>query len=269
MNTNNIINKAVIIIARNEGNWTSVTADDFKKHMPDAEIIGIDDGEDNTWPDYVKVIKTKGGIGVGRVRRLGAESTSAELLVFTDGHVKYKEGDIDKAWDLASKGYVVNPSVVSMESESKKGCGRRHLLDNHSAKYVSAKEGMQCGLVGSVYFMRKDVALDIVAPTPSHGYNEQIMTYAAFSFGHKIYALPSLSFSHLFKKKFNYKVTFRGQQKNLLLLKWWFFGGRIPPNVSGTESNYMKYVRTNKKITIKQLKESINQMNKILTNGSN
>lgn len=260
--------KAVIIIARNEGEWTQITADDFRKNMPDAQIIGVDDGGENLWPDFVRVIKTKGGVGVGMARRIGAENTDADVLVFTDGHVKYRKGDIEKAWKLAAEGYVVNPTTVNMANETKKGCGRKQFLPSHSTTYVTAKEGKQCGLVGSVYFMSKQVAMNIVAPTPSHGYNEQIMTCAAFTFNHKIYALPELVFAHHYKKKFNYTVTYRGQQQNLTLLKWWFFKGRLPHDLSKTELNYMRYVRENRKLSVTQLTESINQMNKDLTNVS-
>lgn len=257
--------KAVIIIARNEGDWPAKTADNFRKAMPDAEIIGVDDGGTNKWPDYVKVVKTTGGIGVGNCRRAGAENTDADLVVFTDGHVHYVEGDIDKAWQLAQDGYIVNPSCMSMATQIIHGCGRKQNLPNHKATYVKVPEGSVVGLIGSVYFMKRETALEIVAPTPSHGYNEQIMTYAAIALGYKTYALPGLVFSHLFKKKFdNYRVTYSGQQRNRMLCDLWFFSGKRPQNLSDIEKQYYKFIQANRKLSVKGLESSILQINRNL-----
>jgi len=107
------MNISVIIIARNEGNWPAKTANDFKNNMPDAEIIGVDDGGTNSWPKFVRVVKTQGGYGVGRCRLLGAQKATKDLIVVTDGHVLYDSGSIQEALELAEKGYIVNPSTVS------------------------------------------------------------------------------------------------------------------------------------------------------------
>lgn len=257
--------KAVIIIARNEGEWTYKTAHDFKKTMPDAQIIGIDDGGKNIWTDFVKVHKTKGGIGVGMCRRKGVELADADVICVTDGHVLHHRGDINKAWELAMQGYVVNSTTRSIVTGKEHGNGRRQDLKTHVAKNVRVPEGFEVGLIGGIYFMRKDVALEVIAPTPNHGANEQIMTCAAFSLGHKIYTLPSLVFAHLYKKKFNYTVTGTQQQRNKRLLEWWFFGKLPPQTVNEIEKEYHGFIKEYRVLNAKQLTEKIDKMNKNLS----
>ena len=254
--------KAVIIIARNEKDWPAKTANSFHDAMPDAEIVGVDDGGENDWPAFVNVYKTTGGIGVGQCRNKGAKMTDADLVCFTDGHVLYESGDINKAWSLAEQGYVVNPSTMSMINDKVHGCGRQHQLPSHHATYVRAQEGTLVGMIGSVYFMKRSTALEIVAPTSSHGFNEQIMTCAALTFGHKTYAFPSLIFRHMFKKRFdNYKVSYTQQQKNRLLLDWWFFGKSIPANATNDEKYYYKFAQEKRKLSPSELRNNILEMN--------
>lgn len=256
--------KAVIIIARNEGIWPTLTADNFMVNFPDAEIVGIDDGGKNEWPDFVDVIKTKGGVGVGMCRRMGFEyvkNKDVDAAIITDAHVFFELGCISKAWKLASEGYIVNSTTRSLSSQQNKGNGRFHYLPNHKAKNVTTCEGIEAGLIGGVYFMRVDVALDVIGPTPSHGFNEQIMTCAAFAMGHPIYTFPSMVFSHLYKKEFNYSVTHIGQSRNRLLLDWWFFGGKKPLNISKQELNYHNYIQANRVLNRHELRNKILQMN--------
>ena len=253
--------KAVIIIARNEGEWTLKTANSFKAAMPDAEIIGIDDGGKNNWPDFVKVHDTGGGLGVGMSRQIGAQVAEADLIVVTDGHVLFDSGDIDKAWDLASKGYIVNPTTKSIKSGKKHGNGRTHTIPDHKTINVRTYEGEEVGLIGSVYFMKRDVALDIMAPTPAHGFNEHIMTCAAFCLGYKIYTLPQLVFSHLYKSKFNYKLTYQQQHRNKELLDWWFFKRKSPAKVADIEEKYRNFIKANRLLTVSELTDKFNRMN--------
>lgn len=258
--------KAVIIIARNEGEWPRKTAESFKAAMPDAEIVGVDDGGKNNWPKFVKVVKTKGAIGVGNCRRAGAENTNADLVVFTDGHVFYESGDIEKAWQLAAEGYIVNPSTMSMDTQKVHGCGRKHNLKTHKCSYVKASEGSLVGMIGSVYFMKRKTALEIIGPTPSHGYNEQIMTYAALCLGYSTYAYPDLVFSHKFKKRFdNYSVSYHQQQRNRLLLDFWFFEKLVPSKASLPEKQFYRMIRDKRVLNVNQLKDKIFKMNEKLT----
>jgi hypothetical protein len=73
----------IVIIARNEGEWVRKTVENYHLHMPDCEIIGVDDGGYNDWPQGVKVINTEGAIGVGRCRLLGHRIYALPNLVFT------------------------------------------------------------------------------------------------------------------------------------------------------------------------------------------
>lgn len=256
--------KAVIIIARNEGAWPVLSSENFRRNFSDIDIIGIDDGGNNEWPEYAEVIKTKGGIGVGMCRRLGferAKEKGVDVAIITDAHVFYELGCIKKAWELAEKGYIVNSTTRSLSTQQNKGNGRFHYLPNHKTKNVTTAEGMEVGLIGGVYFMRVDVALEIIGPTPSHGYNEQIMTCGAFAMGHPVYAFPSMVFSHLYKQEFNYSVSHSGQSRNKLLLDWWFFGGRKPSNTSNAEINYYRFVQGNRKLNKHELKNKILEMN--------
>jgi hypothetical protein len=251
------MNKAVVIIARNEGAWTEKTANDFRKNFPDAEIIGVDDGGLNIWPDYVRVIKNTTPQGVGRCRLIGVNTANADCIIITDGHVLFERGDIGKAWKLAQQGYIINSTTKSIATGQEHGNGRKHDPETHKATNFTAKEGDQVGLIGGVYFMRKDIALQVIAPTPGHGYNEQIMTCAAFALGHKIYCLPSMCFAHLYKKTFNYAMTYSEQQRNKLLLEWWFFGKSMPQNASKKEVDYYNFIQSNRILNPVQLADKL------------
>lgn len=256
-NTNGMT-ESIIIIARNEGDWPRITALNFQHQFPGSEIIGIDDGGQNNWPEKVKVIKTTGGIGVGMSRRLGVENASHDLVCISDGHVLFDRGDKQKAWQTAAAGNVVTFTTKSITSGREHGNGRKHFLPDHSTKNCTVPEGAQIGMIGGVYFMKKDVALDIIAPTNSHGFNEQIMTVAALAFGHPIYSMGSLVFQHLYKNSFNYNVTYSGQTRNRNLLDWWFFSKAKPANVTGDEQKYYDLVQMKRKL-------SGNEIAKIIT----
>ena len=254
--------RSIVIIARNEKQWTEITATNFKHQFVDAEIVGVDDGGKNVWPDFVRVIKTGGEIGVGRCRRLGVERAKGDIVCITDGHVLFDRGDKEKAWRLADEGNVVTFTTKSLKTGLDRGSGRIHNLEDHSAKNTDVEEGMHTGLIGGVYFMLKSVAMDIIGPTPSHGFNEQIMTVGALAFGHPIYAYPGMAFHHLYKKEFNYTVTVAGQLRNRNLLKWWFLDGKPPLGVTPIEKQYHKHVQENRTRDTKEIVQLIKDMNK-------
>jgi len=253
--------KSIILTARNEGKYSESSAINFHVNFPDAEIIGVDDGGKNQWPDFVKVIKTKGGIGVGRCRFEGVKEAIGDVLIISDAHVYYSTGDIDRAWNLAMGNNIVTSTTVSLFTGKKHGCGRTHDLLTHSAKYANGRDGQEAGLIGGVYFMSKEVALQVIAPTPSHGFNEQIMTYAALSLGIKVHCMPSFEFKHMYKKKFNYHVTSTGQQRNRALLLWWFLGFPKPAKVDKREVDYYNYIQKHRVLSPKQVIEKMETIN--------
>lgn len=256
------MNRTIIIPARNEGQWADITAANFKAQFPDSHIIGVDDGGVNVWPKDIQVIKTAGGIGVGNCRRLGVSAAKTELICITDAHVIFDCGDKEKAWRLAKDGNVVTFTSKSLKSGKNHGNGRFHYLPTHKTANVHVKEGAEIGLIGGVYFMRKDVAVNLIAPTASHGFNEEIMTTAAFAFGHPIYTLPGMVFQHLYKKEFNYDVTYNQQQQNRKLLDWWFFDGTLPAPVTKEQQAYYIHVQKNRVLNKTEL---ISKFEKMLT----
>jgi len=116
-------------------------------------------------------------------------------------------------------------------------------------------------MIGSVYFMKRSIALDVFAPTPCHGYNEQIMTCAALSLGYPIYSLPELGYKHLYKKGFNYAITHTNQSRNRELLNWWFFGKKPPVHVRKEEQAYHDFIQANRILKVAQLQQRIVKMN--------
>ena len=257
-----MMKKAIIIIARNENEWPEITATNFQHQFSDCELVGIDDGGNNVWPPNINLYKTIGGVGVGMSRRYGVEMTDAELIMVTDGHVLYDRGDKEKIWRLAEQGFVVTFTTKSLKTGKTHGNGRTHMLPDHKAVNTRVPDGHQIGLIGSVYAMKRSVALDVIAPTSSHGFNEQVMTVAALAFGHDIYSCPDIVFSHLYKNTFNYDVTYNGQQRNRKLLDWWFLDGAKPHNISKEESRYMQHVQLNRKRNKNQIIECIEAMNR-------
>jgi glycosyltransferase involved in cell wall biosynthesis len=262
--------KSIILTARNEGKYSESSAKNFHLHFPDAEIIGVDDGGLNSWPNFVRVIKTKSGVGVGRCRLEGVRQATGDVVIVSDAHVYYDKGDIDRAWGIAAGDKIVTSTTVSLFTGKSHGCGRTHDMLTHGAKYANAKDGQEAGLIGGVYFMSRKMALEVIAPTPSHGFNEQIMTYAALSLGYGIYCMPDFAFKHMYKKKFNYSVTSSGQQRNRSLLLWWFFGFPQTPKADKAELDYYKFIQANRILSPKQLTERMQSINdKLKNNGSN
>ncbi len=252
--------KSIVVVARNEKEWPIKTCLDFAANIPDAEIIGIDDGGKNEWPeDVVTVYKTKGGIGVGQSRLLGATKARGELIMFSDAHVYYYEGDVEKAWKLAEKGYIVNPSVKVMYKE-KIRCGAKFIPGKYKIDYLKAKKGEYVGLVGSVYFMQKEKALKVIAPTQAHGYNEPIMSLAAIVLGYRIYALPSLIFEHMYKKKLDYAVSGMDQQRNKQVLEAFFFKKKMPYGATAEEKAYKDMIAKNGVISPIELSKRVNKL---------
>lgn len=253
--------KSIVVVARNEKEWPLKTCLDFLDNIPEAEIIGIDDGGDNEWPEEgVKVYKTSGGIGVGHSRLMGVNKASGDLIMLSDAHVYYYEGNVDKAWRLANKGYIVNPSVKVMYKE-KIRCGMKFELGKYKVQYVKAKTGDRVGLIGSVYFMKKEIAQRVVAPTQAHGYNEFIMTLAANVLGHKIYALPDLIFEHMYKKKLDYAVSGLAQARNKDILNAIFFKYKMPQDATPEEIAYKKMIEKESTLNGLELNKLINNQN--------
>lgn len=260
--------RAIIMIARNEGEWPRKTIEDFRLKIPDTPIIAVDDGGQNdlTGADYI----LDGGLaGVGKARRIGVEKAAelgADSVLLIDAHVFYKQGDIQKAWQL-SESCIVNPTYESYHTGDVIGCGRVHNRETHVCSRAYASEGQEAGMYGSVYFLNVRTALDVVAPTPNHGANEQIMTLAAWTLGYRIYALPSLVFRHVYKQKLNYRISEGNQKRNKKLLRWWFFNWQPPENVSDEERDYKGRIERKRQLSSKELYDKIQAVNKALNHG--
>jgi len=256
--------KSIVVVARNEKDWPLKTCLDFLENIPDAEIIGVDDGGENEWPEKgVRIYKTAGGIGVGRSRLMGIQKASGDLIMLSDAHVYYYDGNVNKAWNLAAKGYVVNPSVKVMYGD-KVRCGMKFDLGSYKVQYVKGKTGGHVGLIGSVYFMPKSVAEKIVAPTQAHGYNEFVMTIAAIALGYKIYALPTLIFEHMYKDSLDYEVTGLQQERNRQVLNSFFFRYKLPKDATLEEAGYKRMIERESVLSSLELNKFINKQNKKL-----
>lgn len=260
--------RAIVIIARNEKDWPRATIADFHANCPGVPVIAVDDGGDNdlTGADYI----VEGNLaGVGKARRMGVEKAAelgAETVLLSDAHVFWKEGDIEKAWHLAQT-RIVNPTYESYQTGEIKGCGRLHNIGPYAHTHCSVDEGVEVSMYGSVYFMDVETALDIVAPTPSHGCNEQIMTCAAWALGYCIYAFPSLIFRHVYKKQLNYRISAGNQKRNRKLLRWWFFDWQPPENATAEEMGYKARIDENRVLTPEQLEQKITMVNQELKDG--
>ncbi len=256
--------RSIVIVARNEKDWPLKTGMDFLDNIPDTEIIGIDDGGENIWPDHgVKVYKTEGGIGVGRARHMGIQKATGELIMLSDAHVYYYDGEVEKAWKQAENGFIVNPSVKVLYKD-KTRCGMKFELGKFKTMYVQGKTGSHVGLVGSVYFMKKEIAQRIVAPTQAHGYNEFIMTIAAIMLGYKIYAMPNLIFEHMYKEKLDYDVSGFQQERNKDVLTGFFFKHKLPGDATFEEKAYKSMIAENAVMSPLELNEFIKTVNKKL-----
>ena len=213
--------KYLVMIARNEGDEPLKTAESMRPYVDG--IVCVDDGGNNTFPSDAIIIKNKINLGVGKSRREAvrvAFENGAKKIILSDAHCRYISGDMDRAWKLTDQ-YILCPASRNI-NKHRIGCGAR-LRIKRNANWTKGCEGQEVILMGGVYLMNIITALQIIFPTTSHGYNEEIMSCSAVLLNHTIYAMPDLVFSHLYRKQAPYSISAAGQNNNLNILKHVFF----------------------------------------------
>ncbi len=85
----------MVAITRNEGERLRETVENLRDTLPAAhEIVVVDDGSEDGSTGFLKSARNgcrlirASGIGVARARNLGARSTTGDVIVFADAHLR-------------------------------------------------------------------------------------------------------------------------------------------------------------------------------------
>ena len=86
---------SVVIAARNEGDWLAATVGHLQATLPDgAEVVVLDDASTDGSVERLerspglRVIRPPARLGVAGARNAGARSSTGDIIVFCDGHVR-------------------------------------------------------------------------------------------------------------------------------------------------------------------------------------
>src|SRR4029077_19962723 len=111
---------------RNEGNWLSATVEHVRATMPnDAELVIVDDAstdgsvEQLEQTSGVRLARLSSRQGVAGARNVGARSSTGDIIVFSDGHVRPGAGGWETlatclaSADVAAAGPVLTDTADS------------------------------------------------------------------------------------------------------------------------------------------------------------
>lgn len=84
---------SVVVITRNEGDQLRETVENLADTLPESsEIVVVDDGSEDGSAACLesahKVLRVS-GLGVARARNLGARSSTGDVIVFADAHLRF------------------------------------------------------------------------------------------------------------------------------------------------------------------------------------
>jgi glycosyltransferase involved in cell wall biosynthesis len=110
MNKEKIYSLSVILPCRNEAQGLSTVLPKIKKHLPDAEILVVDDGsEDDSvkvcQDNQVKVLSHPYSMGNGAAIKTGARHATGDVFVFMDADGQHNPEAIPHLLALFDQGY--------------------------------------------------------------------------------------------------------------------------------------------------------------------
>ena len=107
MNQNTL---SVILPAKNEGDAVGDVVADIREHIPDVEIIVVDDGStDDTGPTAqragARVVRNPYSFGNGGAIKAGARAASGEILVFMDADGQHAPAEVPRLLEKINEGH--------------------------------------------------------------------------------------------------------------------------------------------------------------------
>jgi len=226
---------SVIIPSHNEGNNLKKTVDSVIKNtnFDDYEIIVVDDASDDGSTGFlkggkyenVKLIKINERCPA-KARNIGAENAVGDFLIFLDAHVfplsKEWMSKIAEFLDKNPK-TICGPCISTHDNPDSKGygctingpkLGFEWLVKNSDDHYEVPIVGAACmGIKKTDFFYLGGFNKNFI----SWGHEDVEFCIRSWLLGYRVFVLPYIEISHIFRPEFPYVVNLEDTNYNLLV----------------------------------------------------
>ncbi|RFF27652.1 glycosyltransferase family 2 protein [Wenzhouxiangella sp. 15181] len=133
-------NLSIIIPAKNEEAAIGQVVEGVRQHLPDAEIIVVDDGSTDRTAEIASeagatVERHPHALGNGAAVKRGARSAAGEILVFLDGDGQHNPADIPRLIERMEAGYDM---VVGARAGRKSHANSARLAANGAYNIIAS-----------------------------------------------------------------------------------------------------------------------------------
>lgn len=237
---------SIIFPVKNEGKNVVSTLDSLytSKTKEKFEVIIIDDASNDGCCDFlknyrpmqsIKLVKTK-GLGAASARNLGAQHAQGDYLIFCDAHLNFQDWWIDQLASplLSNRTDVICPAISAMNHEESIGYGqtlnrRLKVKWNPNPKRLSET----AIIPGGCFMISKKIFNDVGGFDHGFvrwGHEDVELSIKLWLFGYRCHVLPTVTISHLFRKKQPYEVEPEHVHYNFLRMAYSHFS--VPRIVS-------------------------------------
>lgn len=138
-------NVSIVIPAKNEARAISDVIESVRRHVPDSEIIVVDDGS----TDETKVMASAAGarvishlysMGNGAAIKTGAREANGDFIVFMDADGQHNAGDIPRLLEKLEKGFDMVVGARSNNGHASSSRGIANRFYNRLAKYMTNQD---------------------------------------------------------------------------------------------------------------------------------
>lgn len=131
---------SVIIPAKDEEAAIGQVVEGVRQHLPEAEIIVVDDGSSDRTAEVAteagaKVVSHPHALGNGAAVKRGARTAGGDILVFLDGDGQHDPADIPRLLDRIDSGYDM---VVGARAGAKSHANSARLAANGAYNIVAS-----------------------------------------------------------------------------------------------------------------------------------
>jgi glycosyltransferase involved in cell wall biosynthesis len=136
---------SIILPAKNESAALVRLLPELRKHLPDAEIIVVDDGSDDDTTavcaaHQVKAISHPYSMGNGAAIKTGARAAQGEVLVFMDADGQHQPEDIPRLLEKLHEGYGMVIGARGKGSQANVHRGLANKFYNRLASWMVGQE---------------------------------------------------------------------------------------------------------------------------------